>query len=204
MISSASVMKLKTFFAVCLITVTGIIWAVADPISVADVKALAKAGLSDDVILSQLRNARVVFHLNTAQIIELKEAGVSLKVIDFMISVPATAEPPAIVAPPTGNPSTATTGLTVIATSAPPAPAPVQIQEVPLGTTAPAPIVEVLPHSPDPYFVWVSGGWVWRHTRLGFGYWEWVPGYWARPPYRDAVWIDGGWRHRGWGGGYWR
>jgi hypothetical protein len=54
--------------------------------SVADVKALAKAGLSDDVILSHLRNSRAVYHLTTSEIIDLKQSGVSEKIIDFMIN----------------------------------------------------------------------------------------------------------------------
>lgn len=52
----------------------------------ADVKALAKAGLSDEVILSHIRNSRAVYHLTTAEIIDLKGSGVSEKVIDFMIN----------------------------------------------------------------------------------------------------------------------
>jgi hypothetical protein len=55
-------------------------------ISVADVKALAAAGLSDDVILSHIRNSQAVYHLTTAEIIDLKKSGVSEKVIDFMIN----------------------------------------------------------------------------------------------------------------------
>jgi hypothetical protein len=54
--------------------------------SVADVKALAKAGLSDDVILSHIRNSQTLYHLTTAEIIDLKNSGVSDKVIDFMIN----------------------------------------------------------------------------------------------------------------------
>jgi hypothetical protein len=53
---------------------------------VADVKALAKTGLSDEVILSHIRNSHAVYHLTTAEIIDLKESGVSEKVIDFMIN----------------------------------------------------------------------------------------------------------------------
>lgn len=53
---------------------------------VSDVKALAKAGISDEVILSQIRNSQAVYHLTTAEIIDLKESGVSEKVIDFMIN----------------------------------------------------------------------------------------------------------------------
>jgi hypothetical protein len=53
---------------------------------VADVKALANAGLSDEVILSHIRNSQTVYHLTTAEIIDLKNSGVSEKVIDFMIN----------------------------------------------------------------------------------------------------------------------
>src|ERR1017187_7811117 len=54
--------------------------------SVADVKSLAKAGLSDEVILSHIRNSQAVYHLSTAEIIDLKNSGVSEKIIDFMIN----------------------------------------------------------------------------------------------------------------------
>ena len=40
------------------------------PLSVADLKALAAAKLSDDVIISQIRNSRTVFHLSSADIID--------------------------------------------------------------------------------------------------------------------------------------
>ncbi len=59
-------------------------------ISVADVKALATAGLSDDVILSHIRNSQAVYRLTTAEIIDLKNSGVSDKVIDFMINSSST------------------------------------------------------------------------------------------------------------------
>jgi hypothetical protein len=55
-------------------------------ISVADVKALAKAGLSDEVILSHIRNSQSMYRLTTAEIIDLKNSGVSEKIIDFMIN----------------------------------------------------------------------------------------------------------------------
>jgi hypothetical protein len=56
------------------------------PIGLADVKALAKAGLSDEVIISQIRNSRTVYRLSAAEIIDLKQSGVSEKVIDYMIN----------------------------------------------------------------------------------------------------------------------
>ncbi|MGA2220819.1 MAG: hypothetical protein ABSH21_03405 [Verrucomicrobiia bacterium] len=54
--------------------------------SVADVKAMVKAGIADGVVISQIQQSRVVFRLNTQEIIDLKESGVSNKVIDFMIN----------------------------------------------------------------------------------------------------------------------
>lgn len=58
----------------------------SQPTGVTDVKSLAKAGLSDEVILSHIRNSQAVYHLTTAEIIDLKNSGVSEKVIDFMIN----------------------------------------------------------------------------------------------------------------------
>ena len=58
--------------------------------TVADIKALVKDGLGDAVIQSQVRNNQVVFHLTTAEIIDLKTSGVSEKVIDFMINTAST------------------------------------------------------------------------------------------------------------------
>jgi outer membrane lipoprotein SlyB len=60
----------------------------------ADIKALARAGISDEVIISQIRNSHTVFYLNTAEIIELRDTGVSNKVIDFMINTPSMYPPP--------------------------------------------------------------------------------------------------------------
>lgn len=54
--------------------------------SVTDVKALVKAGIADEVLISQIQQSRVVFRLSTQEIIDLKESGVSNKVIDFMIN----------------------------------------------------------------------------------------------------------------------
>jgi hypothetical protein len=58
------------------------------PLTVMDVKALVKAGISDDLVISQIRNSRTVYHLSTANIIDLKNSGVSEEIIDFMINTP--------------------------------------------------------------------------------------------------------------------
>jgi outer membrane lipoprotein SlyB len=56
------------------------------PLSVADVKALAKAGISEDVINTQIRNSHTVFPLSAADIIDLRDSGVPDKVINCMIN----------------------------------------------------------------------------------------------------------------------
>ena len=61
----------------------------SQPTSVADVKALAKAGVSDDVIISQIRNTRTVYHLAAMDVIGLRDAGVSEKVLNFMLNTPS-------------------------------------------------------------------------------------------------------------------
>ncbi len=64
------------------------------PLGLADIKALAKAGINDDIIISQIRQSRTAYRLTTAEIIELKDAGVSERVIDFMINTPSLYPPP--------------------------------------------------------------------------------------------------------------
>jgi len=56
-----------------------------EPLSTTDVKKMTKAGLSDDVIISQIDATKSVYHLSSADIIDLKKAGVSQRVINHMI-----------------------------------------------------------------------------------------------------------------------
>ena len=50
--------------------------------------ALAKAGVADEVIISQIRNTRTGYRLSAAEIIDMKNSGVSNKVIEFMVNSP--------------------------------------------------------------------------------------------------------------------
>jgi hypothetical protein len=112
------------------------------PLTVTDVQSLAKAGINDDLIISQIRNSRTVYHLTAADIIGLKKAGVSDRVIDFMINTP-TQIPSAQVAGEVGP-------------TPPPAP----------------PETVIVAPGPDYVWVggawlWYGDRWVWRH-----GYWH--------------------------------
>jgi hypothetical protein len=148
------------------------------PLGLADIKALAKAGVSEEVIISQIRNSGTVYHMNTAEIIDLKDAGVTEKVIDFMINTP------------NANFS-----------SAPPPPTEYQ-EAVVVPQPPPPPLVEVMP-PPRPGYVWIGGSWVWYRGR-----WVWARGRWGYPPYRHAYWVPGRYERRGgtviWFSGHWR
>lgn len=69
----------------------------------------------------------------------------------------------------------------------------------------PVPPREIVPARP-----YGHPDWAWRH---GYHRWDgaryvWVPGAYAAPPRRGAVWVDGRWVHRGggyvWVDGRWR
>jgi outer membrane lipoprotein SlyB len=142
------------------------------PLSLADVKALAAAKLSDDVIVSQIRNSRTVFHLSSADIIDLKNSGVDEKVIDFMINTTSSMA------------GVAQTSQTVVAETPPPAP------------------VETMVVPPDPGYVWVGGEWIWNGGWVWTaGHWivppyphaVWIQGGWYRGPHGYRR-VQGHWR----------
>ena len=54
----------------------------------ADIEALSRAGVSDDVTLQYLRHQRTVYHLMPEDVGSLRQAGVSREVVDFMLHTP--------------------------------------------------------------------------------------------------------------------
>jgi len=60
----------------------------AQPLSIADVKALARAGISEEVIINQISASRTVFRLSAEDIIDLRDSGVTDKIVNYMISTP--------------------------------------------------------------------------------------------------------------------
>lgn len=136
------------------------------PLSVADVRALSEAKVSDDIIISQIRNSHTVFHLTAPDIIDLHNAGVSENVINFMINTPNSV----------GAVQTAT-----VVTEAPPPP--------------PMETIVVAPGSGyiwiDGEWVW-NGRWVWIGGRWAWpphpgavwdrGHWDRGPRGWNRTP----------------------
>ncbi|HWY73964.1 MAG TPA: DUF6600 domain-containing protein [Verrucomicrobiae bacterium] len=170
------------------------------PAGVQDAVKLSKAGMSDDVIVSQIKNGGASYNLSADQIIYLSGQGVSQNVIKALISgggaaptAPAVPPPSAAPAPP-GFPPGAAPG-------APPPGGP------PMDPSAGAPSVPMVPPGAPPgtppvsydYFhdqlggagTWVATpnhGWCWRPAvAVADPFWR---------PYFDAghwVYTDAGW-----------
>src|ERR1017187_5091802 len=66
----------------------------ANALSIADVVKLSKAGLSDDVIIQKVKKNGQAFDLSPDQMIELKSAGVSDKVVAVMLDPAKSDAPP--------------------------------------------------------------------------------------------------------------
>jgi len=56
-----------------------------EQLSLTDIKNMEKNGIKDDVIISQIQATKSTYYLTSNQIIDLKNSGVSQKVINFMI-----------------------------------------------------------------------------------------------------------------------
>ncbi|MCE9619591.1 MAG: YXWGXW repeat-containing protein [Planctomycetes bacterium] len=143
------------------------------PLSVADVKSLAKAGISEDIIISQVRASGSTYSLSAADIIDLRDAGVSNRTLDCMINAVGSGS------------SSSDVQVTQIA------PPPQEQQVVYVSQQPPPPIVETVVIAPGPGYVWIGGEWCWNNR------WSWRRGYWCRPPHPNSIWIGGSWGRSG-------
>lgn len=133
------------------------------PLSIADVKSLSEAKVSDDIIISQIRNSHTIFRLSASDIIDLHNAGVSENVINFMINTPSLV----------GAASAIQT--TTIVTEAPPPPP-----------------RETIVIAPGSGYVWIGGEWAWNNGWVWVGgrwavpphpHAAWDRGHWDRGPH---------------------
>jgi hypothetical protein len=195
--------------------------AVNLPPGVQDVVKLAHAGLSDDVILTQLKANGAFYSLTAEQIICLKDQGVSQTVIKALLGNSGAAAPANTAPaprPPVPDTSTVPTAPTVAApTASNPSLDSFRSQLVPYGNWIQVPgyglcwqpTVAVTDVSWRPYFTsghWVysDDGWVWQSdyawgaTVFHYGRWirvgvgwVWVPGYDYAPAWVCWRQLDG-------------
>jgi hypothetical protein len=59
-----------------------------DALSLYDIKALARARVNDGVILRYLRDHGTIYTLNSADVQDLRNAGVSQSIVDYMLQTP--------------------------------------------------------------------------------------------------------------------
>ncbi|MGO8701846.1 MAG: hypothetical protein ACLQVY_29545 [Limisphaerales bacterium] len=141
------------------------------PLTVADVKAMSKAGIAEDTIVAKIRDSHTIFHLSANDVLDLHSSGVPQKVLDCMISTQSEIS------------------------SAPPASAPVAPPPPPAAAQAPPPAPAPGYVWVNGEWVW-NNGWYWSG-----GYWLWPPypgavwvgGYWHRGP---SGWVRYGGRWR--------
>src|SRR5688572_19076491 len=81
--------------ALALAFLAGLPLAAAAQVSKEDIKKLAVAGISDDVILSYVKANGPVAKLSAEDLVELKQAGTSEKVLTAILAGPAPAPAPA-------------------------------------------------------------------------------------------------------------
>jgi len=146
------------------------------PLTVADIKSLSKAGINEDVIISQINTSHTVFHLSSTDIIDLRDSGVTDKIINYMINTPTTAGASGV----NSSPQT----VAVAETAPPPAP------------------TETVVVAPGPDYIWVDGEWVWQGRWVWItGHWM-LPPYPHAVWIVGRSWHDHyGWHHER---GYWR
>ncbi len=195
------------------------------PPKAAEVVKLAQSGVGEDVILAYVKNCQATFNLSANDILALKDAGISPKVLTAMLNhdgpvqsqpesfsydqklyapspaqaspqpAPSIAAAPATPPPPPASPPPAVTPAPQVQS---PAPTTVVVQQAP-----PAPQVEVIPVAPGPEYEWAPGYWSWRG-----GTYIWIGGCWMHRPRPGVVWVGGHWsRHPHgyvWVSGRWR
>ena len=67
----------------------------------------------------------------------------------------------------------------------------------------PTPLIEAVPASPAPGYIWQPGYWSWNGVQY-----VWISGTYVVAPFANAVWVPGRWfRHEHgweWSDGHWR
>ncbi len=59
-----------------------------EQLSMKDIEKMSQAGISDDKIIGAIHSTGSVYHLSTSDVQELKDNGVSQRVVDYMLQTP--------------------------------------------------------------------------------------------------------------------
>jgi len=175
------------------------------PSSANEVLRLAQSGVGDPVVLAFIGQSHSYYALSGADITALNNAGVSSQILTAMLNhdsaLRAQEQSPSPAAATIVAPQPTVTQPGALSATA----IPNQTPATPVITRSepPPPLVEVIPVSPGPDYLWTPGCWSWNG-----GAWIWIGGGWHYPVRPGHAWIGGYWgghgRGRVWVGGHWR
>jgi len=175
------------------------------PSSADEVVRLAQSGVGDPVVLAFIGQSHSYYNLSGADITALNNAGVSSQILTAMLNhdsaLRAQEQSPSPAAATMVAPQPTVTQPGALSATA----IPNQTPTTPVITRSepPPPLVEVIPVSPGPDYLWTPGCWSWNG-----GAWIWIGGGWHYPVRPGHAWIGGYWgghgRGRVWVGGHWR
>ena len=175
------------------------------PSSADEVVRLAQSGVGDPVVLAFIGQSHSFYNLSGADITALNNAGVSSQILTAMLNhdsaLRAQEQSPSPAAATMVAPQPTVTQPGALSATA----IPNQTPTTPVITRSepPPPLVEVIPVSPGPDYLWTPGCWSWNG-----GAWIWIGGGWHYPVRPGHAWIGGYWgghgRGRVWVGGHWR
>jgi len=175
------------------------------PSSADEVVRLAQSGVGDPVVLAFIGQSHSFYNLSGADITALNNAGVSSQILTAMLNhdsaLRAQEQSPSPAAATIVAPQPTVTQPGALSATA----IPNQTPATPVITRSepPPPLVEVIPVSPGPDYLWTPGCWSWNG-----GAWIWIGGGWHYPVRPGHPWVGGYWgghgRGRVWVGGHWR
>jgi hypothetical protein len=96
---------MRLWASAVVLTVLALFPARADAVSINDLVALSRSGVSDEILIALIDADRTVFNLNGDQILTLKGAGVSDRVVLKMLRSGREFTPPVVDPPPLPEPA---------------------------------------------------------------------------------------------------
>ena len=136
------------------------------PLSIADIKSLSRARISDDIIISQIANTQASYRLSTADIIDLSDSGVSDRVIKYMIN------------------------STIVVVTTPEPPPPPRVERVIVAAPGPSFVWVSGEWVWNDRWVWMEGHWGYPPQPRAV----WVVGHWERSGPNRMTHVPGHWR----------
>ena len=140
---------------------------------VAEILKLARAHMSDDVIVAFIRNSGSSYHLSAAEIVYLRQQGLSEQVVTIMLSTAQNAPAESPQYAPQAAPAAGTTAFWANSNPQPSAPAPA----APQPSAQPAPVYQAAPTYAAAATVYAQPAPMYDYATPTYGYYDSWPYY---------------------------